>query len=201
MKDKMKKYKFGLRGLSPKDSRDYKYLKYLKSDLAKNREKEDLPIVYDPAQLLSYSGRNAYDGLKELLPRDQGEWGTCGAFTASAIISEFHRRETGEQKYMSPAWLYKYRSMSDHDMGRNQDTGMIPIELCKFLHKCGAVSEESFPYNKKNIEDALLKDSTEMYLMNVQNYNRLQDKQKVRLKDLFQQKIPNNHLVLQGLLS
>lgn len=73
-------------------------------------------------------------------PRNQGQRGTCGAFSASAIKEYQERKDVDFDEYMSPESIYFYR----HDQTQS---GMFARNIMKILHHQGIAPESLFPYN------------------------------------------------------
>ena len=71
--------------------------------------------------------------------RDQGEYGTCAAISASTIKEYQEYQEIGFNKYFSPQFIYNNREDQDND-------GMYARDVMKILSKIGIVEEKKYPY-------------------------------------------------------
>ena len=105
---------------SPNDSRDIIADNYLK--------KKNFPEELDLRKCLN-------------TVRDQGDYGTCAAITASTI-KEYHEfKEIGFNKYFSPKFIFNNREDQDND-------GMYARDVMKILNKIGIVEENKYPYEQ-----------------------------------------------------
>ena len=103
---------------SPIDTRDIIADKYFK--------KNDYPETLDLRK-----------NLKKV--RDQGDFGTCAAISASTI-KEYHEFiEIGFNNYFSPKFIYNNRADQSTD-------GMFARDVMKILNKIGIIEEKKYPY-------------------------------------------------------
>ena len=73
-------------------------------------------------------------------PRDQGQHGTCIAFTSSAIL-EFYLKLYGEyENYVSPTYIYAHRIKISQE-------GMDPRNALSIISTFGSIQESELPYS------------------------------------------------------
>ncbi len=86
--------------------------------------------------------------LREHAPpsRDQGNRGTCAAFTAAAIKEIQENRDCGLNEWMSPEFIYYHRE-------NKPASGMYGRNVFQILQRIGSVPESAYPY--QNNGDAL----------------------------------------------
>jgi len=116
---------------SPTDPRDWIY--------------DNLPLMSAPISTTTQELPEEFD-LRGFLPpvRDQGQLGTCAAFSASCI-KEYHEKidnPTLFSGYMSPFFIYCNRINKPSE-------GMYLRDVMRILQKCGAAREHFLPYSSK----------------------------------------------------
>jgi hypothetical protein len=128
---------------SPKDNRDYKYCVVR-------------PFIVSPAKIQTSNfdiGTNTLV-IPETLnlqramlkPRSQGSRGTCAAFAAAAIKEYQERIDINFQDYMSPEYIYYWRTNKPND-------GMHCRDVMKILAQYGSIPEKDLPYGTEEINE------------------------------------------------
>ena len=81
-----------------------------------------------------------YSLIDQLTPvRDQGEYNTCAAETASCIKEWEERKDVGYNGYMSPQFIYNNRANQPSE-------GMACRDVMDILYKKGICYESDYPY-------------------------------------------------------
>ncbi len=80
-------------------------------------------------------------------PQDQGNWGTCAIFSSISIFESLVARETGELVNLSE------QHFINNSNEWNNDSGVSPEKVFKFLEENGVVYDKTLPYTgiRKNI--------------------------------------------------
>jgi C1A family cysteine protease len=117
---------------SPPDPRDWIY--------------DNLPLMSAPISTTTSQELPEEFDLRGSLPpvRDQGQLGTCAAFSASCI-KEYHEKidnPTLFSGYMSPFFIYCNRVNKPAE-------GMYLRDVMRILQKCGSAREQFLPYSSK----------------------------------------------------
>lgn len=71
--------------------------------------------------------------------RDQGDYGTCAAISASTIKEYQEFQEIGFKNYFSPKFIYNNREDQNNE-------GMYARNVMKILNKIGIIEEKKYPY-------------------------------------------------------
>lgn len=108
---------------SPKDERDYK-----------------VAMLAPTLNTFPESFRIPYNGKI----KNQGDVGSCVAYSLSYIREIQEEKQTGEFKEFSVGFVYANRQPEDH-----QEPGMIPRQALNSLRKTGNVYHELFPFNEE----------------------------------------------------
>lgn len=132
---------------SPYDPRDFKY------ETVKQRTLSNVPkIVANSTVKSNIVEVNVPDTLdlrtKMLIPRNQGQRGTCAAFASSAIKEYQECIDRNFQDYMSPDFIYFYRE-------NKPSAGMYCRDVMKILQKNGSVPENMLPYDDTKEPDTI----------------------------------------------
>src|SRR3972149_8625484 len=119
------KYSLGLKR-SPYDCRDYKYEKLLK-------------VAYVLPETLDL--RDKMFGVK-----DQGNYGTCSAMTASQMKEWQEINDINIKELLSPQFVYNLRN-------NYPEEGMEPRDTMQILKNTGIVEENLYPYAESQLQD------------------------------------------------
>jgi len=76
--------------------------------------------------------------------RDQGQRGTCAAFTATAIKEINENRDNGLSGWLSPEFIYYHRK-------NKPASGMYGRNVFQIMQQIGVVPEELYPYSLDEI--------------------------------------------------
>jgi C1A family cysteine protease len=100
--------------------------------------------------------------------RDQGDRGTCSAFTAAMIKEIQANRENGFNEHMSPEFIYYHRE-------NKPSNGMYARNVFQILQKVGSVSEKDFPYmeNDDNVPEPPKNIYKKASIHRISNYARV----------------------------
>ena len=79
--------------------------------------------------------------------RDQGEEGTCGAFSGAAMKEAQEYADCGLVEHLSPRYIYHYAKQYDGLGGREGTTLRAVMEA---LHNHGVCVENTWPYSPKS---------------------------------------------------
>ena len=138
---------------SPQDDRDYCY---------ENNDK--FPIIFDMRKQLNKV-------------RNQGEQGSCAAFSAACIKEYQEYKDYNFKGYMSPQFFYDNRS-NLYDKNPNNDYGMYGRDIMKLLKNIGICKEEDYVYgdikNKKDIPPEIYKLAKNHTIKSYARVNNLQ---------------------------
>lgn len=110
----------------------------------------DFSLCESPSDSRDYIGESIFPemlkvprslDLRSKLPpvRDQGSQGTCAAQSAACMKEYQERLDIGFKKWMSPQFIYNFRSNTD-------SSGMYLRDVMKILHKRGICPESEYPY-------------------------------------------------------
>jgi C1A family cysteine protease len=115
--------------------------------------------------------------LRSDLPsvRSQGSRGTCAAFAASCLKEWQEKTDSGYTGYMSPEFIYFYRS-------NKPNHGMYSRDVMSILLNKGCCSEGELPYDEKNVDGPTEISAT--FVENAQNYRIKEYARVLTIEDL-----------------
>lgn len=159
--DAKRMYGFGYRA-EPGDIRDFTKDTLMKPARFDDKDTREIAQVFsDKINIDAISSLpTKWDISAQMTPiRDQGDLGSCTAFSISGIVEYFNK--TKRKSYMPTSPLYTYKKTRDlqHEKG---DTGAYLRTTMRQLVTYGWVPEKDYPYVISKFDNPITKDLEDM---------------------------------------